>query len=242
MLWKKSWEPEAVLALIGGIVASLFFGNVAAGLLRQAGVAGFKSVDSAGYVLLATLSFQGSAILFGTVFLKFHDSGWREVFGSTSWKRCLGLAVVVLALVTPIMLVLKSASVLALRKMHWEIEDQEAVQMIISAKSPWLSAYWILFTVVLAPLGEEFLFRGLLFSTAKRFGWPKLGWVGVSFLFALIHLSAPIFLPLFVLALALTWLYEKTEGLLAPVMAHSLFNAANLVLLLAFEKYHPAHP
>jgi len=39
-------------------------------------------------------------------------------------------------------------------------------------------------------------------------------------------------LPLFVLALALTWLYEKTGGLLAPVLAHSLFNVANLLLLL----------
>jgi membrane protease YdiL (CAAX protease family) len=64
----------------------------------------------------------------------------------------------------------------------------------------------------------------------------------VSFLFALIHLSAPNFLALFALALALTWLYEKTEGLLAPVMAHGLFNAANLVLLLVVEKYSQAHP
>lgn len=242
MLWKNSWEPEAVLALIGGIVASLFFGNAAAGLLHQAGVAGFKSLDSAGYVLLATLSFQGSAILFGTVFLKFHDSGWREVFGSTSWKRCLGLAAAVLTAVAPVMFLLKTASEVALLKLHWTLVDQRAVELIVSAKSPWLSAYMIFFALVLAPLGEEFFFRGLLFSTAKRFGWPKLGWIGVSFLFALIHLSAPIFLPLFVLALALTWLYEKTEGLLAPVMAHSLFNAANLVLLLLFEKYHPAHP
>jgi membrane protease YdiL (CAAX protease family) len=39
-------------------------------------------------------------------------------------------------------------------------------------------------------------------------------------------------LPLVVLAMALTWLYVKTESLLAPVLAHSLFNTANLVLLL----------
>ena len=38
-----------------------------------------------------------------------------------------------------------------------------------------------------------------------------------------------IFVPLFVLALALTWLYEFTDNLLAPIAAHSLFNTANLV-------------
>ena len=44
-------------------------------------------------------------------------------------------------------------------------------------------------------------------------------------------MNAPTFVPLFVLALALTWLYEKTDNLLAPITAHSLFNAANLVVL-----------
>jgi membrane protease YdiL (CAAX protease family) len=206
MLWKKTWELETVLALIGGIVAAFFFGQVAAGLLRHAGVTGFKSEDSAGGVLLVTLSFQGTAILAGTIFLKFYDSGWREALGDTGWKRCLGLAVATLAVTAPVMYVLKLASELVLEKLHWTLEDQRAVELIVSAKSPWLSTYLIFFAVVLAPLGEEFFFRGLLFSTAKRHGWRKLGYIGVSFLFALLHLNAPTFLPLFVLALALTWL------------------------------------
>jgi membrane protease YdiL (CAAX protease family) len=37
--------------------------------------------------------------------------------------------------------------------------------------------------------------------------------------------------PLFALALALTWRYEMTDNLLAPIAAHSLFNATNLVAL-----------
>jgi membrane protease YdiL (CAAX protease family) len=51
-------------------------------------------------------------------------------------------------------------------------------------------------------------------------------------LFALVHGTAAIFIPLFVLALALTWVYEKTGNLLAPIVVHSLFNSANLVILL----------
>ena len=58
-------------------------------------------------------------------------------------------------------------------------------------------------------------------------------WFVASLLFAAIHGSAPVFLPLFVFALALTWLYERTEGLLAPMLAHGLFNAANLIILLS---------
>lgn len=242
MLWKKSWDLEAVLALIGGIVAAFFFGNVAAAVLQQAGAPGFKGEESLGAVLLVTLSFQGTAILAGTMFLKLNDSGWSEVLAFPRWKRCLGLAILALVVVAPIMFALKLGSERILEKLHWTLKDQRAVELIISSKSPWLSAYLVFFAVVLAPLGEEFFFRGLLFSTAKRYGFRKLGYVGVSFLFAAVHVNAPTFLPLFVLALALTWLYETTETLLTSVMAHSLFNAANLVLLVVMEKYQQAHP
>ena len=34
------------------------------------------------------------------------------------------------------------------------------------------------------------------------------------------------------LALALTWLYELTDNLLAPILVHALFNAANLAMLV----------
>jgi membrane protease YdiL (CAAX protease family) len=40
---------------------------------------------------------------------------------------------------------------------------------------------------------------------------------------------------LFLLALVLTWLYEKTDNLLAPITAHAFFNAVNLILLCYFQ-------
>jgi membrane protease YdiL (CAAX protease family) len=79
----------------------------------------------------------------------------------------------------------------------------------------------------------------MLFPFIKQLGWPKLAWFGVSFLFALIHADKAIFIPLFALALALTWLYEKTDNLLAPITAHALFNAANFAVLLWQNR--PAH-
>ncbi len=77
--------------------------------------------------------------------------------------------------------------------------------------------------------------------------WAGRNWrgFGVSFLFALIHGSAAIFIPLFALALALTWLYEKTGNLLAPIVVHGLFNAVNLVLLILAREFSlqlPAQP
>lgn len=239
-MWKREWRPEVVLMLIGAVLLSLFTGSVAVQLLQHFGVAGFRTYEDTGSVLVATLSFHAAAIVAGIVFLKLHGIRWREALGwrPESWKLQLLLTVTVLASALPVMLSLKYVTVLLFEHLKWSVEDQRAVEMFSTVKSGWLRVYLVFFAVVLAPLGEEFVFRGLLFSAAKKLGGPWvfwLGWVGVSFLFALIHLSAPVFLPLFVLALALTWLYEKTEGLLAPIVAHSLFNAANLALLFLSE-------
>jgi membrane protease YdiL (CAAX protease family) len=242
MLWKKSWEPESVLGLIGGIIAAFFFGNIAAGLLRQAGVAGFKTEYSVGSVLAATLSFHGAALALGTGFFRRHGPGWGEALGLSAWKRSLRLAVLAMVAVTPVVLLMNYLSGLALEALHWPVEEQAAVDLILKIKSPWLTAYLGFFAVVLAPIAEEFFFRGILFSSCKRLGWTKTGWLGVSFLFALFHLNAPTFLPLFVLALVLTWLYDRTESLLAPICAHGFFNLINLALLLAAVKYNHHAP
>src|SRR6266850_2480978 len=68
-------------------------------------------------------------------------------------------------------------------------------------------------------------------SWIKRAGFPRLALWGTALLFAGIHWTAMIFLPLFVLALLLTGLYEKTNNLLSPITAHAMFNALNFTML-----------
>jgi len=234
MLSPKPWRAEAVIQLIAGVFVCLALGVVTAGLLRQAGVAAFQSPDSFASILVATLSFQGAAWILIFIFLKRHGLDWREAFGlrNANLKKSLLLAAGALALALPVVLGLQQLSALALQKLGWPPADQHAVDVLVNAKSWWLRGYLAFFAVALAPVAEEFIFRGVLFPFVRQLGWPRLAWLGVSFLFALIHVNAPTFVPLFVLALVFTWLYEKTGCLLAPVAAHSLFNTANLVLLL----------
>ena len=217
---------------------SLFGGSIAVELLQRAGVAGFRSPDSAGSVLLTTLCFHGAVLVFGGFFLEFFCGGWRESLGLNDphWRRNLWLTIGVLLAALLVTLGLKYISEIALQKMGWKIEDQRAVEMFGNVKSVGLKVYLGFFAVIIAPMAEEFIFRGVLFSSIQKLGWPKCAWLVPSLLFALIHNNAPIFLPLFVFALALTWLYQKTGGLFAPMLAHSLFNATNLVLLFLSTK------
>ncbi len=233
MLSRKPWRAESVILLIAGVFACLGVGVMTAGLLRQFGVAAFKLPDSFANILLATLSFQGVTWLLIFNFLKQHEVNWRDAFGLRNPKldKSILLAVIVLALVLPVILQLEQYSVRVLQIIGWPLEDERAVALIVNAKSAWLQGYLAFFAIVLAPVAEEFMFRGVLFPFIKQLGYPKLAWFGVSFLFALIHVNAPTLVPLFVFALVLTWLYQKTDCLLAPIAAHSLFNTANLVIL-----------
>ena len=112
--------------------------------------------------------------------------------------------------------------------------------VLVGAKSWWTRVYLGVFAVVIAPVAEEFIFRGVLYPFVKQLGYPRLAWIGVNFLFALIHMDAAALVPLFVLALALTWLYERTDNLLAPIAVHALFNATNLGMLVLKHFYPEA--
>jgi membrane protease YdiL (CAAX protease family) len=49
------------------------------------------------------------------------------------------------------------------------------------------------------------------------------------------------FVPLTILAVALTLLYEATDTLVAPIVTHSLFNAANFYWLLWQQAVAPGN-
>jgi membrane protease YdiL (CAAX protease family) len=92
----------------------------------------------------------------------------------------------------------------------------------------------VIFAIIIAPIFEEFIFRGFAYPVLKqRFGtWPALALV--STVFALSHVHVPSIVPLFVLAIGLGLAYEWTGSLLAPITMHALFNAimvARLMLL-----------
>jgi membrane protease YdiL (CAAX protease family) len=238
MLSEKPWRLEAVMLFCAAIFACLFLGMTAQELLRRGGAAGFQEPEGTGSVLLGTLCFQGAILVLMMVFLRRHRVRWSDALGlhGPELKRAVGLAALAVFIILPMAGLMQNFSILVLKNLFgWKPADQLAVSLFKTAGSNWLRAYLGVVAVVIAPVAEEFTFRGMLYPVVKQSGFPRLALFGVSFLFAAIHLDAPTFLPLFVLALCLTWLYEKTDNLLAPITAHMLFNAANLVGLLLVE-------
>ena len=236
-----------MLQFCGAQLLCFCLGVTIAGLLQKAGLAAFQPPDGFGAVLLGTLGFQGVAWLLILFFLRQHQVGWREALGvcGPQLPRALLLALLLAIAILPVAWGLQIISVDALTRAGWPPEEQLAVTLLANTKSWWLRVYLGAFAVVLAPVAEEFIFRGMLYPLVKQLGSPRYALFGISAIFALIHLDAGTLVPLFVLALALTWLYEKTDNLLAPITAHALFNAANLVVLYLAEEFSrqlPAPP
>ena len=238
MLTEKPWRAEAVIQFIGSLMACFCLGGLGVVLMDKTGLAAFKAPDGFGAILIATLSFQGAAWGLIGIFLWQHQVGWRDFFGLRDPKllRALGLAVVAVVVLLPVLWTVQAASEKVLDLLHFKPQTEEAVKLVEEASSVSVKIYMGVFAVVLAPVAEEFIFRGMLFPFVKQLGWPRLAWFGVSAFFALIHMDVATFLPLFALALALTWLYVKTDNLLAPIAAHALFNAVNLIVLLAQDQ------
>jgi membrane protease YdiL (CAAX protease family) len=86
---------------------------------------------------------------------------------------------------------------------------------------------------VLAGLGEEMLFRGVLQPSFARWMHPILALALASGLFGLLHAVTAGYAVLAALMGAyLGWLYDRTGNLLVPALAHALYDFLVLLYLL----------
>ncbi len=109
---------------------------------------------------------------------------------------------------------------------------QPVVDLLITSDSAVVVGLIVTLAVAVAPLFEEFFFRGFAYPALKQRWGAGKALAAVSVVFALAHLHVPSMGPLFALALGLGLAYELTGSLLAPITMHALFNTANVALLL----------
>ena len=157
-------------------------------------------------------------------------------FNRKNTGRCLllglatGLGLVLIAMALALM------SSLLIKAFGDQAEPQKLVTLIAeeSAKKENIPTliFFVVMAVVVAPIAEEILFRGILYPAIKQIGYPRLAAIGTALLFALFHVNLLTFASLTVVALGLIALYEFTDNLLAPITAHAVFNASNLVMLI----------
>ncbi|MGZ8481334.1 MAG: CPBP family intramembrane glutamic endopeptidase [Candidatus Limnocylindria bacterium] len=107
--------------------------------------------------------------------------------------------------------------------------DQQAVERVLGYLEPWLI---VVAVVILAPIAEEVFFRGVAFNAWLRERGRRFAYIGSAALFAAIHASLVSLVPIFLLGLALAWVYRRTGSLLAPIAMHATFNAISIGIAL----------
>jgi membrane protease YdiL (CAAX protease family) len=135
---------------------------------------------------------------------------------------------------------------LVIRGPEFEIQRHESLTQIGAYEQTSLRILIVVFSVVVAPLFEEMLLRGLFQTTIRSYlAESRLGnrlrnswavpWVSIliaSGLFATMHAYAGHWPALFVLGVCMGYAYEKSGSLFRPIFIHVLFNTTSVVAAL----------
>lgn len=227
-----------VVRLLAALFAGLLLGAIVVqGYRSQIGDA--TSSDRLMLFSLGVLSFHGVGLVLVHVFVRQHRTTWRAAFGFNEPRlgRAIFLSVLVAIMVMPVALSLRQVSAWFLSRFEVSAQPQEAVRAMEEAGSVGELAVYGIFAVLIAPLVEELIFRGVLYPALKQSGFRQLALWGTAIFFAVTHANLAALLPLTVLAVILTFLYETTNNLLAPILTHSLFNFANYAFMI-WQKFH----
>ncbi len=160
---------------------------------------------------------------------------FRTVLGLTRLPRWMdiGLAVVGYIPYLIISLLLNGLAVWLLIQYGYNPAEQQDVGFSnITTRGELLLAFGAL--VVLAPLVEEIIFRGFLYSQLKR----RIGLIGgiitTSIVFGVLHMQLNVGIDVFALSIVLCILREITGSIWAGVLLHSLKNGLAFSILFIF--------
>jgi membrane protease YdiL (CAAX protease family) len=117
---------------------------------------------------------------------------------------------------------------------QFAIPPHPGLDIIMESGALPLRVLIVILAVVVAPLVEEMLFRGLVQTTFRSYtNRPWLAIIFTSLLFATFHTNGTHWPALFVLGMGLGYAYEKSGSLFRPIFMHALFNGITIAAALA---------
>lgn len=203
------------------------------------------------FIPLFQLSIYSVTILLLFIYALFQDrkmflSIWKDTTypKGTSLALDLKTALIFLAISLPLIVAVSEFTEILTNLLFGEVKiDQNAVAYLkIALKSTWGVFFSLISVLFLAPLIEEYLFRGLLQSYLRSFLGSKAAIGITSVCFALMHFSPqqamtniPLISSLFIFSLYLSFLYEKTRSLFATIFLHVTFNSLSVIRIVFTE-------
>ena len=112
-----------------------------------------------------------------------------------------------------------------------EIKPQEILEKFKELEKTYEIIIFGISSVVIAPLYEELLFRGIIFPKLIQKTNFLTAVILSSLIFAILHFHLSALLPLFSLSLILSLIYLQTLSLWPCIFLHALFNLISIILI-----------
>jgi uncharacterized protein len=200
---------------------------------------GTEAVEGPGLLISAVAEVVMAGVLI--LWVRARHPGWARIIGwPRSGARLRELAVGVGWGILLVIIVFMTTALLAPVLQALTGEAVEPPQQVSPDLQGWGAAMLVLLAVIVAPVVEEFVFRGLLFrSIADRYGF----WIGAivsAVPFGLTHSgvgsAADVWflrITLMIVGVVLAWIHWRRRNLMANIVAHGTFNAIQVVLILS---------
>ena len=233
VLSAKKWDKLEVFSLFLGVFTTVFVA-MSVGLAVGKILPDMTKENSDFFTMvLGNTGLQAGAIIWVSLFLRRHDMTWAEAFGLRNgrWFSNTFVAVAAFLLFLPLAWALQQLSALALTRINVEAPPQQVVQILQGELPAWRRIYYGFAAVVLAPVIEELLFRGILVPFFRDRGWFRMAIWGTAVIFGLSHFNKISFIPLTLFGALLAWVYVRSGNLLVPIATHCLFNLTNFFFI-----------
>lgn len=226
-LLEPDLAPPPSIRLSDGLVAAFLFANLQA--LLQPPLQHHFQLELWPAIVLA-FALSGTLVGAGALFL-LHRRGVPALYdtlgissggaarGSVKWG--LYGALPAIALASSAVLVIQHSP--ALKQAGAELAAQRGIERGTS-----LASVLVLY-VLIAPLCEELIFRGLVYKGLRAALSPAKSVVLASLIFALVHPPVAT-VPVFLMACCAALAFERSGSLLSPVIVHAAYNLALFVV------------
>ena len=179
-------------------------------------------------LLLTTL--EGVALILGIYLfgLRRNKRTWTDVgLRSTNW-----IWVIISSVITIIIIPIASLVTIIVIFISGQPLENPQLDFLLPEGLSALSAFlMIILAGIIAPFGEELLFRGVLYTFIRE-RWGI--WVGVfasALIFGLIHGDLAVGLTAFILGIVTALVFEYSKSLWTAVIVHAINNSLKIVLL-----------
>lgn len=135
------------------------------------------------------------------------------------------------------LLVGDGGAILIQKVTHHTKHIQDVAKIFEGLHNPATIAAFVLYGVLLAPIAEELIFRGLLFNIGLRYSNFWVAATVSSVLFGAAHADIQLFLPLTLVGFVLATVYYRSRNLLASMLTHASFNAIAFTAMASLKAH-----